>query len=270
MSVDKGWDKPLHFLENASDALHLAIYITNAEQDAMWRDKLFVQECDNPKAWRLAVEDEKDHPTTKEFTFTVYGALAAHDLLPVTVSKRMRDSGKYQYLKQSVKIDGLGSEAFERAMAAGDLILDHFDRSFPEGKLEKGAFDSTTQDGERQTIDISNRIFTPDKDCGPDDDHVSFGRDCDPVGAMQRICKLGFRRIEDNHVAFSEGRIDMLGALRTDGRLQLTAGVAMSGQAGSGLKRKARVAALEDESSSNPHGPGKSEEHATGGAMQLV
>ncbi|KAG6809362.1 hypothetical protein H0H93_015867, partial [Arthromyces matolae] len=58
--------------------------------DNEWRKHLAVVEFDKPKAWRLVVEGEEGGPPGEEFAFTVYGALARHDLLPISVGKRMR------------------------------------------------------------------------------------------------------------------------------------------------------------------------------------
>ncbi|KAG6899700.1 hypothetical protein C0993_007812, partial [Termitomyces sp. T159_Od127] len=137
--------------------------------------------------------------------FTIYGALAAHDLTPFDKVNKGRSNVKIQYLKQGVKLDGLGTMFFALAQQTAEEIKDHFDRAFPHGKLEYEC---------SETFDVGNRIFTIAKETVDEDVHIPFCKDTDPNGRLEKIACEGFKQTSDNVVRYFEGKLGSDGEWR--------------------------------------------------------
>lgn len=104
---------------------------------------------------------------------------------------------RYRYLRQSVTITGLGTDAFTDAINAGRDIHRLFDRWFPEGKLEDWVSDTSTCE-----ISAANRYFTPKDEVPPGECHVAFGKQADPQGILEDMAKEGYVHTEDNVVQY--------------------------------------------------------------------
>ncbi|KAG6809363.1 hypothetical protein H0H93_015868, partial [Arthromyces matolae] len=99
-------------------------------------------------------------------------------------------------------------------MGAGEAIFAHFDRSFPEGKLDKWSIGDRGRGSDRLTMDASNRVFTSAQDAGDNDFHVGFDKDSDPDGALEKIAESGYKHTDDNQVYFSAAADDNAGTMR--------------------------------------------------------
>ncbi|KAG6818509.1 hypothetical protein H0H93_004406 [Arthromyces matolae] len=194
----KSDDSPLHSLLN----------------DPEWHDRFVVAEMNKPKAWRLVRADEDGNATDEEIVFTVYGALAEFDLPPFAKAFRgSPDIGKFKYLKQYVKIDGLGIKSSLDSISAAIEIRGLYDRSFQANKLDAWT-SGTKETSEGFTFDIANRLFTPVNDTADNDPHVPFQKEVDPHGVLELMVAEGLKHTEDNNVRYAKGKLMLDGNMK--------------------------------------------------------
>ena len=118
---------------------------------------------------------------------------------------------KIRYLKQGVKLAGLGTPTFNEALKAIDEIYDLFDRHFPEDMLEI----ISTGDSLNPTLDSSNRLVTPKRDA-PNAVHRQFTNAVDDNGALEHAVKNGdFIHTDDNCVLYYRTEKDTKGEYRS-------------------------------------------------------
>ncbi|KAG6915600.1 hypothetical protein DXG01_010803 [Tephrocybe rancida] len=94
---------------------------------------------------------------------------------------------KIKFLKQSIKLVGLGAKFFDNSIEAILIIHDKFDRSFREGQLMEWL-----------------PLFTPADDVLPGEKHIPFEPALNPAGILENLAKKGFVRTEDNVVEYME------------------------------------------------------------------
>jgi hypothetical protein len=111
---------------------------------------------------------------------------------------------RYKFLRQAVKLTGLGQESFSRAVAAGQEIYGLFDRHFLDGALESWSL-SRLGDTEIECLDASNRYFTPSRDA-PGVKSTPFHIGVDPqhilADMMTGSSGHSFIHAEDNQVQY--------------------------------------------------------------------
>ena len=104
---------------------------------------------------------------------------------------------------------GASSVTFSTAVESAQEIYAQFHQQFPEGKLEDW---KTTYLG-HETLDFSNRYFTPKRDT-PDMEHISFTRDEDPHGILEEMCKPAYIHVEENVIGYYCRIVDKKGKIR--------------------------------------------------------
>jgi|ERR1700722_12342035 len=106
-----------------------------------------------------------------------------------------------KWIKQGIKINGLGTATFELVTESVKTIHDVFDDFFAAGRLE-----GLENNGE-STLSASNRYFTHRKDVGQAKS-VPFGEGVDPKGVLQMLADADYIHTEENEVVYykrSEG-----------------------------------------------------------------
>jgi len=108
---------------------------------------------------------------------------------------------RYKYLRQAVTLTGLGSPTFSNACTVAQGIHSRFDREFPEGALQPWS----TSKGEMDTLDLSNRYFTPVSEAtGQEGDEYQPG--VDPKGVLRSMERHGGTQVyihaDDNVVRY--------------------------------------------------------------------
>jgi hypothetical protein len=73
-------------------------------------------------------------------------------------------------------------------------IHEVFQRQFAEGRL---AGWNAGKYRKYQTLDLSNRYFTPKRDA-PDMEHIPFTKDVDPRGILEKMAMAGYVHGEEN------------------------------------------------------------------------
>src|ERR1700742_1864814 len=123
------------------------------------------------------------------------------------------EPARIRFLKQGVKLTGLGTPTFGQAMDAVNQMYGMFDRYFPEDTLEA----INTGDVSNQTLDSSNRLLTSTRDA-PDAVHRSFTMAVDDSGALEHAVANGdFIHTDDNHVLYYRTEKDIKGEYRLVG-----------------------------------------------------
>ncbi|GLB43026.1 hypothetical protein LshimejAT787_1204750 [Lyophyllum shimeji] len=168
-----------------------------------WLDSVRIKEIVKDKAFSLVYADDKGHATDEECIFTVYGALSKKDLPPLKLAVKQLDQSKLRFLKQSIRLDGLGMTQFRDAVDAAAAVCDLFDRVFEEGALERWK-DGLLGD-EEKLLDMSNKLVTHVNDA-IGQQHIPFDSGIDPLGVMDSLLQKGYIRTEDNMVQYSEGK----------------------------------------------------------------
>ena len=123
---------------------------------------------------------------------------------------------RYKYLRQSVKLTGLGEGSFSRAIAAAQEIYGMFDCHFLDGTLELW-FLSYLDDSKIECLDASNRYFTPSRDA-PGVKSTPFHLGVDPQNVLANMMSgssgHSFIHMEDNQVQYYRSRRDADGERR--------------------------------------------------------
>jgi hypothetical protein len=112
---------------------------------------------------------------------------------------------RLKYLRQSISLTGGGSATFSSALDAVQVIYRQFDRRFPEGVLDAWSTDSTLD-----SLDISNRYFTPLKNVSGLE-NVAFHKGVDPRNILRDMAKSDHIHTEDNYVAYFSMHKDING-----------------------------------------------------------
>ncbi|KAF8061874.1 hypothetical protein FPV67DRAFT_1669824 [Lyophyllum atratum] len=172
-------------------------------KDPEWIEGIRIKEIVKDKVFGLVYADAKGCSTNEECVFTVYGAITKKDLPPLKMGIKKLDKAKVRFLKQSIRLEGLGSDQFQDAIAAAGAVWELFDRVFEEGTLEKWK-DGLAGEKDK-VLDIANLLVTNAKD-GTEQDHIPFDTNSDPLGVMDSLLQKGYVRTEDNVVQYSEGK----------------------------------------------------------------
>jgi hypothetical protein len=112
----------------------------------------------------------------------------------------VRDTQKAIHLRQGVKLTGLDTETFGRAIDSIVLIHTIFSRQFKEGLWETwqpSAF------GGGRAIDMSNRYFTSRRR-DTQAASIPFHKDVDPEGILSEIAGADLIHCEENRVLYYE------------------------------------------------------------------
>ncbi|KAF8809758.1 hypothetical protein BYT27DRAFT_7093807 [Phlegmacium glaucopus] len=174
-----------------------------------------VKEIEKPKTWHLLTLStiEKD---VEEAVFTVQGVIISKDLPPLREKPKIT-ANRYRFLRQGVKLSGLGSPTFHNALMAANEIYGYFERQFSEGILELWG---CSDDDKFPCIDISNRYLTPANEAHGLED-IPFDKGVDPQGILRSMAKgdgtTTHIHTEDNQVRYFNTRKD------TEGNIKFTA-----------------------------------------------
>ncbi|KAF5366486.1 hypothetical protein D9615_005098 [Tricholomella constricta] len=166
-----------------------------------WADGIKVQAMERPKTWRLVGEAEDGQK--EEIVFSLQGSLLDKDLPPILTKPRIANA-RYKYLRQSIKLAGLGTTAFSAALCSIGEIYGYFDRHFPQGALE--CWTATASDGVgNDVLEASNRYMSPKNES--QDDEVPFGNLVDPKRVLEKMAQES-RHIhtDDNEVMYFRRR----------------------------------------------------------------
>ncbi|KAF8236765.1 hypothetical protein L208DRAFT_1250718 [Tricholoma matsutake] len=166
----------------------------------MFWDTIKIEQLTKPESWKISRQGN-DETAKEEVIFTIQGIIKAKDLPPVMAKPR---SYRYKYLHQSITLTGLGSPTFSSALSAVKTIYDCFDRQFEEHTLDPWT-ESEVADGIPESIDLSNRYFTPATEAGGMKD-TPFLPGIDPKGILQSMGQgdrtLSFVHTKDNQVHY--------------------------------------------------------------------
>ncbi|KAK0464105.1 hypothetical protein IW261DRAFT_1575314 [Armillaria novae-zelandiae] len=165
-----------------------------------------LQKDDDDFVWRLVkgVAEESE-----ELVFACTGVICEADLPPVIRSPGVgRD--KTFMLSQSVMLTGLGCPAFDEAIATLQEIRLTGEREFKNGMLDK--WTPSTYRG-FPAFTVSNRYFRTAKE-GGQYEAITFDKDVDPVGILQRLAKTDVAHTEDNVVQYFKANVDDEGKRR--------------------------------------------------------
>ncbi|KAK0465777.1 hypothetical protein IW261DRAFT_1574768 [Armillaria novae-zelandiae] len=113
-------------------------------------------------------------------------------------------------LSQSVMLTGLGCPAFDEAIATLQEIRLTGEREFKNGMLDK--WTPSTYRG-FPAFTVSNRYFQTAKE-GGQYEAITFDKDVDPVGILQRLAKTDVAHTEANVVQYFKANVDDEGKRR--------------------------------------------------------
>ncbi|KAF9455956.1 hypothetical protein BDZ94DRAFT_1353734, partial [Collybia nuda] len=166
-----------------------------------------VTRVERPTTWRLLRGPDG---AEEELIFSVRGLVTAKDLPPILQRPRL-SAIRYKYLRQCITISGLGTNAFDHAMATATEIYGLFDRTFSDGQLESWTSSSSPSLGEFVGIDASNRYMTPRKDV-PGVEHQPFPPAVDPKGLLESMAyESEHIHTDDNQVLYFTSRVNQDG-----------------------------------------------------------
>ncbi|KAG6905026.1 hypothetical protein DXG01_005545 [Tephrocybe rancida] len=180
-------------------------------EEPEWFETVRIKELVKDKVFSLVHSGADGQASDEECVFTVYGAMTKKDLPPLKTSMKNINGAKAKFLKQHVRLDGLGTPEFTSAIGTIQGICKVFDRIFEEGELEQWK-DGLSVDENKQ-LDMSSKLFTPASDARGAQ-HVPFDTSSDPSGVMDAFLQKGYIRTEDNVVQFSEGKLGLEGKKR--------------------------------------------------------
>ncbi|KAF8059501.1 hypothetical protein FPV67DRAFT_1784357 [Lyophyllum atratum] len=180
-------------------------------KDPEWFEGVRIKEVVKDKVFALVIADDNGNPTEDECIFTVYGAISKKDLPPLKAGVKQIDQGRIKFLKQAIRLDGLGSERFKDAVVAAGAVWNLFDRVFEEGVLESWKDGLAGEDN--NLMDMSNLLVTSVK-AGTGQQHIPFDAGSDPHAVMDSLIQKGYMRTEDNIVQYSESKVGLGGKRR--------------------------------------------------------
>lgn len=111
-----------------------------------------------------------------------------------------REHKKASFLRQTVCVTGLGSDAFDKVIEGINRISDKFERKFPEGTFD--CWNPNEFSG-HISVEASNRYFTS-KRFNRNAVHIGFGKDVDPNGILSGYANSELVHDEDNRVLYLE------------------------------------------------------------------
>lgn len=111
-----------------------------------------------------------------------------------------REHKKASFLRQTVGVTGLGSDAFAKVVEGINRISDKFERRFPEGTFE--CWNPNEFSGQL-SVEASNRYFTS-KRVNRNAVHIGFSKDVDPNGILSGYSNDELVHDEDNRVLYLE------------------------------------------------------------------
>ncbi|KAK0460871.1 hypothetical protein IW261DRAFT_1317333, partial [Armillaria novae-zelandiae] len=156
--------------------------------------------------WRLVkgVAEESE-----ELVFACTGVICEADLLPVIRSPGIRGDKTFMLL-QSVMLTGLGCPAFDEVIATLQEIRLTGEREFKNGMLDKW---TPLMYRGFPVFMVSNRYFRTAKE-GSQYEVITFDKDIDPVGILQRLAKTDMAHTEDNVVQYFKANVNDEGKRR--------------------------------------------------------
>ncbi|GLB39707.1 hypothetical protein LshimejAT787_0702170 [Lyophyllum shimeji] len=167
-----------------------------------WTDVIKVQQFDKPKTWRLVCGGDGEE-AKEEVVFLVQGSVVEKDLPPILSKPRMPVE-KYKYLRQYIKISGLGTPTFEAALQSTGEIYGQFDRNFPDGALE-GWSAANSQGTGGDVLEASNRYMVQRRDASGSD--IPFGELVDPKKILEGMARDSQQvHTDDNEVLYFKRR----------------------------------------------------------------
>lgn len=113
-------------------------------------------------------------------------------------------SDKPVILSQKITITGLGASSFTEAMSALREVSLTAEREFKQGTLER--WEPSTFNG-FEAMESTNRYFRRVRE-GDGEEALTFVREIDPKGVLQRLVRPDLVHTEENVVRYFRGRID--------------------------------------------------------------
>ncbi|GLB38110.1 hypothetical protein LshimejAT787_0411610 [Lyophyllum shimeji] len=166
-----------------------------------WTDQIKVQQFEGPKTWRLVCDSGDE--TKEEIVLSLQGSIVEKDLPPMLEKPRVNIT-KYKYLRQSIRISGLGTSTFGDALRSTGEIFGLFDREFRDGDLDSWTATSN-QNAEDDIFDASNRYFTPRRDASLEES-IPFDKLADPNNILKKMAGDQYVHTEDNEVLYFRRR----------------------------------------------------------------
>ncbi|KAJ2934233.1 hypothetical protein H1R20_g2861, partial [Candolleomyces eurysporus] len=154
-----------------------------------------------PRAWRLCIEKGPDS-SLEEACFRVQGVLCGKDLPPVVLN------GARKYLRQNVKLTGLGNEDMVRCINQIEAIYLKLSNHFKEGSLEP--WQPSMFDG-NPALEANARYFTQANHSAAGD-IVEFAPYVDASGSLRELMEADYVHTSDNRVDYMEQLIGPDGA----------------------------------------------------------
>ncbi|KAF7972076.1 hypothetical protein HWV62_19153 [Athelia sp. TMB] len=151
----------------------------------------------SPSGTRL-MEQADDVGGDIEAVLRVQGALCYTALPPIRSGNPLPDRGEARYMKQNVRLTGLGNDNFTSAIAGLANIA-----IFMGENMERGDIESWKTERFRtwQALDISNRFFVMQNGEG-DMSSVPFADGVDPDGVLATMAGEKWVHTEDNQVQY--------------------------------------------------------------------
>ncbi|KAH6902958.1 hypothetical protein BKA70DRAFT_1228126 [Coprinopsis sp. MPI-PUGE-AT-0042] len=172
------------------------------------------------KSWRLCQYD--GNGDAEEALFRVQGVLCEKNLPPLQKKSKLTESDMRarRFLRQSVKVSGLGTAQFAKAVANLEVAHLTASNSFVDGRLQD--YEPAVHNS-FQAIEAGARYFTLKKDDECVEGVVSFADGVDPHGGLAQLMSNNCVHTEDNQVDYFESIADGVGGSRRFSRVSPTA-----------------------------------------------
>ncbi|KAF7976041.1 hypothetical protein HWV62_7944 [Athelia sp. TMB] len=166
-------------------------------------DNISTITTDIPMALRL-IERRETGEDYEEIVFRVQGALSFTQLPPIRSKTTLPDKGDARYMKQSVRLTGLGDKQFHGAIDGLVNIA-----TFMGQNLERGEVEGWAPARFRcwEAIEASNRYFVHQNSEG-DMVSVPLSAGVDPDGVLATIAGEEWVHTEDNTVSYYRASTD--------------------------------------------------------------
>ncbi|KAH6886518.1 hypothetical protein BKA70DRAFT_1444401 [Coprinopsis sp. MPI-PUGE-AT-0042] len=158
------------------------------------------------KSWRLC--NEGGDGQAEEAIFRVQGILCGKDLPPVPARAATSALRARRFIRQNVKITGLGEAQFLSALTSLEAAYLKIANNFPDGTLED--YQPATHNS-HYAIEANTRYFTFTKPGMGADEHLDFLEGVDPDGTLARLSSDGYSHTEDNRVDYFQVICDAQG-----------------------------------------------------------
>ncbi|KAF7977179.1 hypothetical protein HWV62_4623 [Athelia sp. TMB] len=152
---------------------------------------------DVPKSMRLITQSSAEGEC-EESVLRVQGVLCQVQMPPIRADAPLPDKGEARFMKQSIRLTGLGTEHFKSAIdGLANVAI------FMGESLERGDIESWTPARYRcwQAIEVSNRYFVHQNSEG-DMISVPLTADVDPDGVLAKAAGDDWVHAEDNRVGY--------------------------------------------------------------------